>query len=310
MKRVLVTCPPMLGQIDRFDDAFKAAGFDVCAPEVIQTLSEESLIKMLPEFDGWIIGDDPATDRVFTAAAKGRLKAAVKWGIGVDNVDFAAAERLDLKIINTPGVFGAEVADLAMHYVTGLARQTYAIDRGIRLGDWPKPAGRSLAGRRVGLVGFGDIGQHFATRAAAADMNIVVYDPAYSSDRDVEPYSLAKWPERLEDCDVIVLTCALTNTSRRMVNRDTLRQMNRGVQLVNVARGGLIEEEDLIDALQSEHVGAAALDVFEQEPLPSESPLRSHPRCIFGSHNGSNTVEAVERASLLAITKLSEFLGS
>ncbi|MFO7145315.1 phosphoglycerate dehydrogenase, partial [Arthrospira sp. PCC 8006] len=163
MKDILVTCPPMLGQFDRFVDLAAGKGLKLHRAQVTQTLSEDELCVLLPGYDGWIIGDDPATRRVFEAARAGRLRAAVKWGIGVDNVDFAACKDLGLPIINTPGMFGAEVADVAVAYVIGLARELFVIDRGGRAGGWPKPAGISLNGRCAGVVGMGDIGRNTIT---------------------------------------------------------------------------------------------------------------------------------------------------
>src|SRR6202012_1875968 len=110
MKRVLITCPPMLRLMDKFDDDFLRAGVDAVRAQTTQVLSEDELVNLLPDFDGWIIGDDPATRRALMAGKSGRLEAAVKWGVGTDNVDFAAARALGLDIVNTPGVFGREVA--------------------------------------------------------------------------------------------------------------------------------------------------------------------------------------------------------
>ena len=175
--RVLVTCPPMLGMIEAFEAQARELELELVAAKVTQTLSEAELIELLPQFDGWIIGDDPATQQVFEAAQQGSLKAAVKWGIGVDNVDFKACEALGIPIINTPGMFGGEVADVAVGYVIALARHTVEIDRGVREGNWPKPRGLSLAGRTVAVVGYGDIGRNTARRLMAADMTVIAYDP-------------------------------------------------------------------------------------------------------------------------------------
>jgi len=305
--KVLVTCPPMLRQIDRFATNFAHHGMEFYAPDVLQSLPEAELVELIPYYDGWIIGDDPATANVFEAGSSGRLKAAVKWGIGVDNVNFAAAERFGIRIANTPGLFGEEVADLALHYLIALARRTFEIDRGIRAGEWPKPVGRSIAGKTVALVGFGDIGRNFAKRALALGLHVIVYDPAISFD-DVFPHVLKRWPDGIEQCHFLVLACALTPSSRKMVNRETLALMGSHVQLVNVSRGGLIDEPALIDALQADEIDSAALDVFDREPLSLDSPLRAFSRCILGSHNGSNTAEAVGRASHKAITVLAELL--
>ena len=180
--RVLVTCPPMLGMIDEFIGPAKAQGFELVPAKVTQVLSEAELIAQVPAYEGWIIGDDPATRRVFEAAKAGRLKAAVKWGIGVDNVDFAACKDLGIPIINTPQMFGAEVADVALGLLIGLARHLFEIDRGVRAGGWPKPAGMSLAGKTVGLVGLGDIGRALALRLRACDMNVIAYNPTEGCD--------------------------------------------------------------------------------------------------------------------------------
>lgn len=306
--RVLITCPPMLGKIDDFRYLFDQKQVDMFCPAVVQTLSEEELVRLVPQFDGWIIGDDPATRRVFEAGKKGVLKAAVKWGVGVDNVDFAAANDLAIPVTNTPNMFGGEVGDVAMSYVTALARETFLIDREVRAGRWPKPNGISLAGKTLGLVGLGDIGKATARRALAADMKVIAYDPIARPSSETDAVALAIWPERLDECDFIVLTCSLNEANRHMLNAGVFARVKKGVRIVNVARGGLISERDLIDALGNGTAHSAALDVFETEPLPMSSPLRKFERCIFGSHNGSNTADAVMRTSERAIGLLFGFL--
>ena len=308
--RVLVTCPPMLRSLDAFRPLFAARDVELTAPDVVQTLSVEELVTLVPQHDGWIIGDDPATREVFTAGRAGRLRAAVKWGVGVDNVDFAACRDLGIPIVNTPHMFGAEVADVAVGYVIGLARQTFLIDREVRAGGWPKPAGISLAGKRVALLGYGDIGRNVARRLLAAEMHVVAYDPAFKPDPTAAGVETAAWPDRLSEADFVVVTCALTPSSRHMLNAQTLASAKRGVRLVNVARGPIVDERALAEAIETGHVHSAALDVFEIEPLPSESPLRVHPRCILGTHNASNTIDAVERTSRLAIERLFGFMDA
>jgi D-3-phosphoglycerate dehydrogenase len=306
--KILVTCPPMLGMINEFIPYAAQQGFELVPAKVTQTLTQDELVSLLPQFDGWIIGDDPATRRVFEAGQAGRLKAAVKWGIGVDNVDFAACKDLGIPIINTPQMFGGEVADVALGYVIGLARQLFSIDRGVREGGWPKPPGISLAGKTVGLIGLGDIGRALAKRLLACEMNVVAYDPGVAGDLGISGVQRAAWPERVEEADFLAFTCSLNAHNRHMLDANVLARCKPGVHVVNVARGPLINEPALIAALQAGHVRAAALDVFEDEPLPAASPLRDMPQCIFGSHNGSNTQDAVRRASHEAMTRLFGFL--
>ena len=310
MKKVLVTCPPMLGMFEEFVEPAKLLGLELVAAKTTQVLSEQELMTLLPEYDGWIIGDDPATKQVFEVGIRGRLKAAVKWGIGVDNVDFQACKDLGIPITNTPNMFGGEVADVGIALLLGLARKTYFIDREIRNNfGWPKPAGMSVAGKKVGVVGFGDIGESLVKRLGGFDVDVTVYDPGVEGDKGYTYVTRKEFPNGVEELDFLVFTCALNKHNYHMLDAEVISQLKQGVMVVNVARGPLIDEAALIDALQSGHVAAAGLDVFEVEPLPESSPLRDMPQCIFGSHNGSNTKEGVRRATHKAISHMADFLN-
>jgi len=310
MYRVLVTCPPMLGLIDEFDCLAQAKGLQLIPAETAQILSENELIDLLPDYDGWIIGDDPATLKVFEAGKVGKLRAAVKWGVGTDNVDFQACERLKIPIANTPNMFGGEVADNAVGYLVGLARETFFIDREIRAGAWPKPPGMSISGKHIGVVGYGDIGRSTVKRLSGFDVLVSVYDPAVERIDDYEFATLEIYPEGLDKVDFLIFTCSLNELSFHMLNVEVIAQLKDQVRIINVARGPLIDEAALVAGLRSGKIASAALDVFEEEPLPLESPLRQMPQCIFGSHNSSNTREGVMRASIKAINMLAEFLDA
>lgn len=309
MKKVLVTCPPMLGLFDEFVEPAKQLGIELIAANTTQVMSEQELMALLPAYDGWIIGDDPATRQVFEAAVNGRLTAAVKWGIGVDNVDFDACKEFNIPITNTPNMFGAEVADVALSLLLGLTRQTHFIDREIRNNfAWPKPAGMSIDGKTVGVIGFGDIGANIVKRLSGFDVRVIAYDPGVEGDRGYTFVERSSFPERIDEVDILILACALNKHNYHMLNVDTLAKMKKGALVVNVARGSLIDEAALISSLKSGHIAAAGLDVFEVEPLPKSSPLRNMPQCIFGSHNGSNAVDGVRRATFKALEEMSKFL--
>lgn len=308
--KVLVTCPPMLRQMAHLAEQFENRNWEVTTPEVVQTLTEEELCNLVPAHDGWIIGDDPANAAVVSAGAAGRLQAAVKWGAGTDNVDFSAFKSAGIPVTNTPGMFGNEVADIALGYLIGLARHTFEIHQGVLSGNWLKPTGTSLSGKTVALVGYGYIGRELARRLRVCGMQVQVYDPMVSDDTvdEIEGLTLCSWPENLDGCDFICFTCALTESNRHMLNTETLATTRKGVRVINVARGPLIDETALVDALTSGQVASAALDVFEEEPLGTENPLRAFPQNVFGSHNASNTLDAVIRTSLTAIELLEERL--
>lgn len=308
MHKVLVTCPPMLGMLEEFTDYANQLGLELIPAQTTQVLAESELIDQLPNYDAWIIGDDPATAEVFEAAVNGQLKAAVKWGIGIDNVDFDACERLGISITNTPNMFGGEVADNAIGYLIGLARETFYIDREIRIGNWPKPPGMSISGKCIGLVGFGDIGRNFAKRLAGFDVTVIVYDPAVQGDTGLGFAQIQDFPDKLDQLDFLVLTCSLNQLNHHMINEASISLMKDGIRIINVARGPLIDEAALTEGLRQRKIESAALDVFEEEPLPMNSLLRQMPRCIFGSHNSSNTREGVMRASEQALITLAGFL--
>ncbi|MCR9269171.1 MAG: hypothetical protein NXH72_04195 [Hyphomonadaceae bacterium] len=306
--RILVSCPPMLGMIDEFDAAFSAVGLEYTAADVEQVLDERTLMEMLPDYDGWIMGDDPASFQVVEAGSKGKFRAAIKWGVGVDNVNFEAFDAFGIPVDNTPNVFGGEVADVALTYLLGLARETYRIDREIRASKtWPKPAGISVAGRSVGVVGFGDIGSQTAKRVIACGGKVIVYDPAFHPVEGIEVEN-ASWPSRLSELDFLVFTCPLNEKTHHMFNRAVLDLIKPGIRIVNVARGPVISQAALVEGLENGVVHSAALDVFEIEPMQSDNPLRRFDQCIFGSHNGSNSKDAVRRVSLLAIEKINRML--
>lgn len=303
--KVLVTCPPMLRRIDNYRDLFEEKNIELHAPNVVQTMTEEELKEILPGMDGWIIGDDPANRNVFQAGVNGKLKAAVKWGVGVDNVDFVAAKDFGIPITNTPGMFGEEVSDVAIGLLLNLSRKLHLIDREVRVGNWYKPAGMSLKGKKAGVVGYGDIGKACVRKLEVFGLDVISYDP-FAEDN---PTRDLQFPDRVEELDLIVFTCALTEQTYHMFNAEVMQKVKADLHVINVARGPIIDEKALVDALRENRIKAAGLDVFEHEPLAADNPLIQMENVILGSHNGSNTVEAVDKTSFKAISLLFNYLG-
>lgn len=307
-RRVLISCRQMQNCIDDFRKRLEGADLELVLPEVVQQPSEEELIAVIGDFDGMIAGDDPLSARVLAHAS--RMRIISKWGVGVDGIDLEAAAHLGIKVTNTPGVFGAEVADVGMGYVIMLARQLHRIHSSAATGGWWKHEGRSLSGATLGVVGFGSIGQALARRGRGFDMEVVAHDPApaLSDPAGAMGVKLLDVDDLFGSSDYVVLCCPLTSDNRHMVDARRLGLMKSGGYLVNVARGPLVDEPALVQALASGHVTAAALDVFEDEPLAADHPLRGFPQCVFGTHNGSNTREAGLRASAQAVDNLLEGL--
>lgn len=303
---VLVTCRQMQVELPRHRARIERLGYEVLAPDLgaRQQFTASELLEFGSRLVGIIAGDDEL-DRSFFAGAKS-LKAVIRWGIGMDSVDREAARQHGVTVRNTPGVFGQEVADSALGYILNLARGYVAVDDAVRRGEWPKWEGFTLAGARLGIVGFGVIGREIAKRGRGFDMDVVAYDPFVEAARaDVTMVDLKTL---IHTSRFHVLACPLTPATNHLINRETLSWARSDAYLVNVARGPVVDETALIDALANNRLAGAALDVFEVEPLPLESPLRSLPNVILGAHNGSNTREGVARASRAAVDFLLEEL--
>lgn len=314
----------MIKQIDSYKDIISKYNFDIYIPKFEQTMCEDELIKILPEFDGWIIGDDPATSKVFEAGLRGKFKAAVKWGVGVDNVDLEACEKLNIPITNIPGVFGEEVSDIALGYLLCLSRELNLIDKKNRMGKWYKPTGITLTNKKVCLLGFGDIGRCTARKLLTFGLDVYVYDPgfyldsnrkifcSYNSnlviDNNFNKIKLKTLDECFDQADFIICTCSLNNSTYHIVNKNNILKSKKGVIIINVARGLIVSESDVIDLMEEGFIKSVGFDVFENEPLDINNSLLKFEQNIFGSHNGSNTKEAVDKVSLIALEKIFNFL--
>jgi D-3-phosphoglycerate dehydrogenase len=303
---VLVTCRQMQVELPRHRQRIESLGYEVVAPDLggRQQFTAAELLEYRSRLVGIIAGDDEL-DRSFFAGS-GNLKTVIRWGIGMDSVDHDAAREHGVTVRNTPGVFGQEVADSAFGYVLNLARGFIAVDSAVRRGEWPKWEGFTLAGTRLGVVGFGAIGREIAKRGAGFDMDVVAYDPFV---QEHSTAAIVDLETLLQTSRFIVLSCPLTPDTTHLINADALALVRSDAYLVNVARGPVVDEPALIDALADNRLAGAALDVFEVEPLPLDSPLRSLPNVVLGAHNGSNTRQGVERASSAAVDFLLEELA-
>ena len=304
--KVLISCPHLQRTVDQYRAKFAEGDIEIELPPVKQMLSESELLKIINRYDGVIAGDDEFTEKVLEKGTN--LRVISKWGIGIDAIDLEAAERLGIKVYNTPNVFSEEVADLVMGYVISLARKLHIIDWMVREGRWndAQIQGISLRGKTLGVIGVGSIGRAVVERAIAAGMSVVGYDIASIPALFIRETGLrpVEFEELLKTADFVSLNCSLTSSNWHMLGPREFALMKAPVYIINTARGPLVDEKALVKALQEGKVAGAALDVFEEEPLPKNSPLRQFDNCIFGAHNSSNTSEAVMRVNGLAIKSL------
>jgi D-3-phosphoglycerate dehydrogenase / 2-oxoglutarate reductase len=303
---ILVTCRQMQVELPLHRERIESLGYEVIAPDLDgrQQFSAAELLQYSERLVGIIAGDDELDSEFFSGTPK--LTTVIRWGVGMDSVDHEAARRHQVMVRNTPGVFGYEVADSAFGYILNLVRGFISVDSAVRRGEWPKVEGITLAGAQLGIVGFGAIGREIAKRGMGFGMSVVAYDPFVTTSPDY--VAMLDLEALLATSRFIVLACPLTPETYHLINAERLAPVRPDSFLVNVARGPVVVESDLIEALQNGRLAGAALDVFEVEPLPMNSPLRFLPNVVLGAHNASNTREGVARASHAAVDFLLEEL--
>jgi D-3-phosphoglycerate dehydrogenase len=243
-------------------------------------------------------------------AQPGRLKVIGRAGTGVDNIDLEAATLAGVVVVNTPGGNSLAAAELTFSMLLSLARHIPQANAALRAGRWERKEhmGIEVAGKTLGVLGLGRIGRQVARRALAFDMEVLGYDP-YVTQESVEDLGIrcVGVDELLASSDMVTLHLPLMDGTRNFMNQERLAAMKPGARLINCARGGLVDEAALLDALKSGHLGGAGLDVFATEP-PTDQSLVEHPRVISTPHLGASTEEAQERVGRDVARKIRDFL--
>ncbi|MGD2188026.1 MAG: phosphoglycerate dehydrogenase [Desulfobacterales bacterium] len=293
--RVLVSAPYFIPVIEDYQQRLTAAGIELIPAQVKERLSETELLGVIKDIDGIICGDDQITKRVLDAAP--RLKVISKWGTGIDSIDAVDAERRGIPVYRTRNAFSEPVADTVLGYILCFARKLQLMDQQIRKGKWEKPPLVSLGENTLGVVGVGDCGKAVVRRAVAFGMHVLGNDIVempedFISETRIEMVSLN---ELLAKADFISLNPDLNPTSYHLISKQQLDIMKPSAYLINASRGPVVDESALTNALQKRQIAGAALDVFEQEPLPAESPLRTLGNCLLAPHNANSSPHAWQK---------------
>ncbi len=264
-------------------------------------LSEAELVKLIPDFSALVVRSlTKVTAPVLRAAT--RLKVVGRAGVGVDNVDVETATRRGVIVMNTPGGNTISTAEHAFSLLVSVARKIPQAHSNLQAGKWDRKQfeGTELYSKTLGIIGMGRIGSELSRRAIAFGMRVLAYDPFLSAARAraLQVELIEEIDDLLPLCDFLTLHTPLTPETRHILNAARLTKTKRGVRLINCARGGLIDEAALIDSLGNGQVAGAALDVFETEPLPADSPLRGIPNLILTPHLGASTAEAQESVGI------------
>lgn len=310
MPTILLTAPYMIPFLDRFEPVFAQYGLELIVPEVRERMEEADLLQYAGQFDGAICGDDRYTRRVLEACSP-RLKAISKWGTGIDSIDAAACSELNIGLYRTLNAFTIPVADSVMGYLLTFARRLPWMDAAMKRGEWEKIPGMALSEMTLGVVGVGNIGKMVTRRACAFGMkvlgnDVVEIDPAFVRATGIE---MVGFDSLLTGADFVSMNCDLNPTSFHLMDAAAFARMKPTAVVINTARGPIVEEAALIAALQAGRLAGAALDVFEKEPLPLDSPLMQMDNVLLAPHNSNSSPGAWERVHWNTIKNLVEGLG-
>ena len=307
---MLISAPHLIPATDRFRPALEQADIELVIPDVQERLSEQELMRYVGKIDGAVCGDDPFSKRVLTAASP-RLRVISKWGTGLDSIDREAAANLGVSVYNTPDAFTEPVADSVLAYILAFARRGPWMDRDLKSGAWTKLPGRALGECTLGVVGVGKIGKAVLRRAQVFGMqllgnDVVSVEHSFLAESQVEMIGL---DDLLPQADFISLNCDLNPGSHHLINEEAFDRMRPEAVLINTARGPVVDEAALKQALQSGRILGAALDVFEEEPLPADSPLRDMDNVMLAPHNANSSLAAWERVHRNTFLNLFHGLG-
>jgi D-3-phosphoglycerate dehydrogenase len=311
MYTVLVSAPYFIPELGRFREIFDRHNIKTLVPAgVVERLEEDQLLSYAGLFDGAICGDDRFTRRVLKAC-RPRLKVIAKWGTGIDSIDGDAAKEMGIEVYRTPDAFTDPVADTVIGYILAFARRLPWSDRQMKSGLWNKLPARSLKECVLGVIGVGHIGKAVMRRAHAFGMkllgnDIVEIDSDFVRIHSVEMTTLENLLAR---SDFVSLNCDLNPTSYHLINAETLAMMKPGSLIINTARGQVIDELAMIRSLETGQLAGAALDVFEAEPLPVDSPLRQMDNVLLAPHNANSSPAAWERVHRNTLRNLFKGLG-
>jgi D-3-phosphoglycerate dehydrogenase len=299
----------MIPVIKRFQPLFRENDIEIIIPQVNERLEEDELMEYIGSIDGAICGDDRFTAKVLRAAPK--LKVISKWGTGIDSIDQDVCREIGIQVCNTIDAFSIPVADTVIGYILCFCRNISWMDRQMHTGVWDKIAGRAIHECSLGIIGVGNVGKAIARRAIGLGMPVVGNDivempDSFLGETDIQ---MVTKEELLRKSDFVSLNCDLNPSSYHMMNDKMFSLMIPTAIVINTARGPIIKEEDLIKALEKKKICGAALDVFEHEPLPSDSPLLQMDNVLLSPHNANSSPEAWEAVHQNTINNLIDALN-
>jgi len=305
MKKVLITSRSF-GQVSENPiKILENEGFEI---EFYNTSFDEYIFRdKLSKCDALIIGAHLLSEEAIKGASD--LKIICKHGAGLDNINLDVTNRYHIKVDNVPAVNSNAVADLTFSLILDVARKTSLASLKVKEGIWEKVTGVDVYGKNLSLIGFGQIGRNVAKRAEGFSMSVFVYDPFIKTlpEEFKRFVKLVSLEEALRDADFLSLHIPLNDDSRNFIDQSKLNMMKAGSFIINTSRGGIINEKDLIKALEMKHIAGAGLDVIENEPINKDNPLAKMENVIITPHIGMYSFEAINAVSMIAAQQIADF---
>lgn len=311
IKKVVVTFsfdPQIIPGYEKHVSDFEKQGFKVVLDPRFRKLTEDELIETLNAHQAYahVVSGEVISERVITACPSVKLYA--RMGAGWDTVDVEAATRHGVLVTNTPGGNSDAVAEHAMAMMMALSRRVVFLDQAVRLNNFQSYFGNCLLRKTLGIVGFGFIGKKLARFVKGLDMRVLVYD-IYHDDAYAKEHgcTFVDLDTLIQESDFISINAPLTEQTAKMIDARSFTMMKQGVQICNCARGGIVDEQALIDAIKSGKVKGAALDAFDQEPLPLDSEFLKLDNVILSPHTAGMTYEGRGVVVQMALQNIAEF---
>jgi len=308
--KILLTTTSYQDTPGKHHELLKSSGFEVVRAR--GPLSEQAmldLIKTSGTFDGFLNGDDIITKKVIDASLP-QLKVIAKYGIGLDSIDVPYATEKKIPVLFTPGVNHTTVAEHALGLMIGIAKHFWPHLSSVKAGKWKRITGHELFGKTIGIIGLGRIGKEVVIRANAFGMNCIAFDRYFDEEfaKQHQVTRVKSAEDVLRQADIISLHMSLDETNRGFINKDRIALMKDGAVLINTARGGLINENDVADACRSGKLGGYGGDVLDHEPIQPPHPFMEIDNILITPHVGSRTFESVERQAMRATLNIVNFL--
>jgi len=306
MQKILVTPRSVTRHGHPSLKRLEAAGFEVvfCRPGELP--SDEELRRLLPGCVGYVAGVEPIRAKVLESTQG--LKVISRNGTGVDAIDMESAKRLGIQVLRAQGANARGVAELTMGLILALARSVTACDRAMKTGKWERSSGFELEEKTLGLVGCGRVGRLVTGFALAFGMRVISHDPIAEWENAPEGFSFAELDDVFRRSDVLSLHCPPASDGKALLDREVIERLKPGVLVINTARGGLIDPDAMLQALEKRQVAGLGLDAFEEEP-PNDRRLVEHPRVIATPHIGGYTSQSIDRAMDVAVDNLLQALS-